>query len=412
MNSFDINLYTFIATIAIAVLGWIFALWLQGKNIKQQHKIQIKYDIYKQFVQIHKEAQDTLSKLGASTGTPFILMESSMIPFDLKLKKQFKDVWLPYSESECVFEGEQKWTSYVQDIKRFYSEFSNKNVSLLYVFEDWTAALGSLIPAKDTLFKEISLLQKTINEQSDLLQMYSVKSGHDWRKWDRAEIQKIADNIRDGAYGIGCYLGDFMVLVHNELLAKYFKQKRLTRKTLDPKYKVLTMNGIVENVDHEKFEQMKIYKNILIALAQENLDRALPPKGTISPEYERFLRSVIAGVCPSCNNPIEVFDMEKAENSFCFNYICGHSWKGFTIQETISIKELYKIKTARPGFGWLRKVVQGWKPSGDPKLNKGVDVYMDVNREKNEYHQIVKEHQTENILHEEHEPLTEHKAKK
>lgn len=48
----------------------------------------------------------------------------------------------------------------------------------------------------------------------------------------------------------------------------------------------------------------------------------------------------------------------------------------------INIKELYKIKIARPGFGWLRKIVQGWKPSGDPKLNKGVDIYMDVNREK------------------------------
>jgi len=412
MNNINIDLYTLIATIATAVIGWLVALWLQGKNIKQQHKIQIKYDIYRQFVQIHKESQDTLSKLGASTGTPFILMESSMIPFDLKLKKQFKDIWLTYSESECVFEGEQKWTSYVRDIKRFYSEFNNKNVSLLYVFEDWTAALGSLIPVKDTLFKEISLLQKTINEQSELLQMYSVKNGHDWRKWDRTEIQKIADNIRDSTYGIGCYLGDFMVLVHNELLSKYFKQKRFTRKTLDPKYKVLTMNGIVENVDHEKVEQMKVYKNILTVMAQENLDRFLPPRGTISPEYEKFLRSVISGICPCCNNPIEVFNMEKAENSFCFNYICGHSWKGFTIQETIGIKELYKIKTARPGFGWLRKVVQGWKPSGDPKLNKGVDVYMDVNREKNEYHQIVKEHQTENVLHEEHEPLTEHKVKK
>jgi len=134
MNNINIDLYTLIATIATAVIGWLVALWLQGKNIKQQHKIQIKYDIYRQFVQIHKESQDTLSKLGASTGTPFILMESSMIPFDLKLKKQFKDIWLTYSESECVFEGEQKWTSYVRDIKRFYSEFNNKNVSLLYVF--------------------------------------------------------------------------------------------------------------------------------------------------------------------------------------------------------------------------------------------------------------------------------------
>jgi len=78
---------------------------------------------------------------------------------------------------------------------------------------------------------------------------------------------------------------------------------------------------------------MKLFKEQLINLAQNNLDRALPPKGTISPEYEKFLRSIIVGVCPSCNNPIEVLNMENSENSFCFDYICGHSWKGFTIEE-------------------------------------------------------------------------------
>ncbi len=34
---------------------------------------------------------------------------------------------------------------------------------------------------------------------------------------------------------------------------------------------------------------------------------------------------------------------------------------------------------------------------------------MDVNVEKNEYHQVVKDDKTKKVLHEEHEPLTEHK---
>jgi len=407
-KSNNIGIYV---TIALAVIGWIIALILQRKNLKDQHKTQIKYDIYKQFVSLHKEMQDSISKLGAHASPPLILMSSSMIAFDLKLTKEYKGQWIPWTEQECLFEGEKKWTSSTQELLDLYSDFSNKFLNMLYVAEDWASALKPLLPTKDVLFKETEYLKKQIHEQLGILQIYSSKHGHDWRIWDQKDIEKITQSINNDAMAIGSYLHDFMVLIHNELLSSYFGHKRLTRKTLDSKFKVLVKGAIVENIDHEKVEQMKIYKNTLTALAQEKLDHALPPKGTISPEYEKFLRSVIAGVCPSCNNPIEVFNMEKAENSFCFNYICGHSWKGFTIQETISIKELCKIKTARPGFGWLRKVVQGWKSSGDPKLSKGVDVYMDLNREKNEYHQIVKEHQTENVLHEEHEPLTEHKMK-
>lgn len=410
-NSFDINLYTLIATIATAVIGWLIALWLQGKNIKQQHKVQIQYDIYKQLVQARKDLQEPLNELGASVVTPFILMDSSMIPFQLKLKKQYKDLWFEYTESECLQDGEQKWNSYVNNIKSTASKFINKYIVFIGIFEDWEAALSPLIHTKDTLFFEIQKLKKNIDSQADYFQMYSINKGHDWRTWDKGDLSKRSEDIRDSAFTIGSYINDFMVLVHNELMAKYFNHYRATRKTLDPQYKVLTCDGLIENVDHKKVAQMKLFKDQLINLAQSNLDRALPPKGTISAEYEKFLRSVIAGVCPSCNNPIEVLNMKKSENSFCFDYICGHSWKGFTVEETINIKELYKIKTARPGFGWLRKIVQGWKPSGDPKLKDGVDVYMDVNREHNEYYQVVKEHKTDKVLHEEHEPLTEHRAK-
>jgi hypothetical protein len=404
--------YTLLITIAVSVAGWVIALLLQGRNIKHQHKVQVRYDIYKQFVQLHENIQNALSELGAGASTPFTLMESSMIPFNLNLKKEYKGIWLPYSEQECVFEGEKKWTNYVQEIGNSYLDLSGKYVSFLYIFEEWAAALNGLIPIKYILLKEIDRLQKIINEQTNVLRMYPVNNGHDWRKWDREEIENIVDNIKNSTYEIGSYLGDFMILVHNKLLAKYFKHKRLTRKTLDAKYKVLTIAGIIENVDKKKVRQMQIYKSKLLTLAQDNLDKSLPPKGTITPEYENFLRSITNGICPTCSNPIEVISMETDENSFCFNYICGHSWKGITIIEAINIKELYIIKIARNGVKWFRKIVQGWKSSGDPKLKHGVDVYMDVNREKNEYHQIVSDHQTKKTLHEEHELLTDHKIGK
>lgn len=179
-------------------------------------------------------------------------------------------------------------------------------------------------------------------------------------------------------------------------------------KIFDQKFNVLAKGAIVENVDWTMVKKTEVWKAELISYANEQLKKSGSPNGNISPEYEKFLNSVASGICPNCTAPILVMEAEKLKNSFCYRYACGHSWKGISFQERLSIKELIKIKIIREGFGIVRRIVQGWKSSGDPKLKNGVHVYMDVNRERNEYHQVVKEHQTENILHEEHEPLTEH----
>lgn len=411
MEEINIDSWTLIATIFLAIIGWLVSLWLQRKNLKDQHRTQIQYDIYKQLVQARKELQEPLNDLGASVVTPFILMDSSMIPFTLKLKKQYKNSWFEYSESECLLDGEQKWNKYVNGIKDSVSKFINKYIIFISIFEDWEAALSKLINTKNILAYEIQKLKKSIDSHADYFQTISSEKGHDWRNWDRKDLEMRTNDIRDCAFTIGSYINDFMVLAHNELMAKYFNHKRSMRITLDPKYKVLVKDMLIENVDHKKVAEMKINKDKVISYAQALLDRSLPPKGTIDPDYEKFLRSVISGFCPTCNNPIEVYSFEESDNSFCFNYLCGHSWKGITIEETISVSELIKTKTARPGFGWLRKTTQGHKQSGDPKLKKGVEVYMDVNREKNEYHQIVTDNETKEVLHEEHEPLTEHRPK-
>lgn len=323
LENFNIDFYTLLATISVTIIGWLVALWTQNRNIKQQHKIQIKYDIYKQFVQIRKDIQDSIIKLGGSTIAPFALMDSNMVPFNLKLQKQYKDTWLPYNEPECVFEGEEKWTSYVQEIRNLYFEFSNKYIMLLGVFEDWAAALNSLMNIRNILYKEVERLRKNIEEQSGVLQIYSSKNGYDWRKWNRKEIEIIADNIKNSSYEIGCYLNDFMILVHNELLTKYFKQKRVIRKTLDSKYKVLTKKGIIENVDYKKVKLMKVYKDKLIKLAEEHLNAT---EKQILSEDEFFLRSIINGNCPTCSNLIEVYDIKKERDNICFDFICGHRW--------------------------------------------------------------------------------------
>jgi hypothetical protein len=54
--------------------------------------------------------------------------------------------------------------------------------------------------------------------------------------------------------------------------------------------------------------------------------------------------------------------------------------------------------------------IQGWFPSGDPKLKKGVDIVRIIDREKKEKHHIVTDLATGEVIHEEHEPLSQHKS--
>ena len=339
----NINLLTLAVTVVIAIVGWIFALILQHRNIKHQHKVQIRYDIYKQFVQLHKDIQNTVIKLGTTANPPFILMNSCMIPFELELKKEFKEQWIPWSEMECVHEGEKKWNSFIQELNLLYFDFGNKYIGILYIFEDWTAALNPLLPAKDILIKETERLKKHINDQLEVLRMYSVNRKHDWRKWDQKEIEEISKKINEDASEIGCYWEDFMILIHNELLSKYFGYTRPTRKTLDPKYKVLTKKGITESMDWKQIKKMKVHKEKLTKIAENQLKN---PSTFISPENTKILDSIIKNICPVCNNSIEVFEIKKTANSLNFQYTCGHNWEVNTPQKTNYLKTLLKKTTA------------------------------------------------------------------
>lgn len=404
-----LDILTISVTIIIAILGWLISLFLQRKNLKDQHRIQVKYDIYKEFVSLRKEAQDSINKLGGSASSPLIIMSSSMIPFELGLKKEYKDQWIPYSEQECLFEGEQKWNSFVKNLYDLYFDFSNKFLDVMYLTEDWASPLKELLKTKQTFSEEVNKLKKNIKNNLDILQSYPHTNGHDWRNWNKEEIEKVIQAISNDTLSVGMYLSDFMVLVHNELLASYFKHKRPTRKTLDVKYKVLTKNGIVENVDWVLKEKTESMTNDLISYAKRELEKYSNQNGYISNEYKNFLISVSSGNCPNCTTPILVMNMEKTENTFCYQYACGHSFKGISIQETITIRDLIKVKKVSEIFGKLRTIVQGWKSSGDKRITDGVEYYMDVNKERNEYHQVVKDYKTGEVLHEEHEPLSDHR---
>lgn len=238
----SVDFLTLFATIAVTLIGWVVALLLQRSNAKYQYVIQVRYEIYKLLLKSSQQTQEKLNEL-VVTSAPLVLMESSMVPFNLGLKKEYKDVWLPYTEQECLFAAEKKWNEFISSTFDKYFEFSNQYLEMRYIFDGWSSAIVSLIETQNLLNKEVEESQKRILKNIKKLQSYTSKNGHDWRKWNKEEIQEITQIIVKETMLIGMYIHDLMVLVHNELLSKYFKYKKPVRKTLDPEYKVLTENG-------------------------------------------------------------------------------------------------------------------------------------------------------------------------
>jgi hypothetical protein len=252
----NIDKLTLAVTILLAIIGWLVALWLQRSNARHEHKIQVWYDIYKQLLKCSQETQGKLAELGAMS-SPLILMETTMIPFNLKLKKEYKDECIPYNEQECLHDGEKKWLDFIRDAYDKYFSFVGNNNEMLIAFEGWEAALKPLMHAKKVFSNESSTLSRKIHRDIGKLQMYNIEHGHDWRKWKKDEIDLIVNQIRENSFIISCYISDLMTLVHNELLANHFKYKKSVRETLDPKYKVLTQEGLILRLEDNHEQKLK-----------------------------------------------------------------------------------------------------------------------------------------------------------
>ncbi|TSA44814.1 hypothetical protein D4R52_03630 [bacterium] len=110
--------------------------------------------------------------------------------------------------------------------------------------------------------------------------------------------------------------------------------------------------------------------------------------------------------CAVCNTA------RDGDSRFCkrCNRETGNLFKREQI-ENLKMHTSISAKQKRPGFGFVKKLFQGFKLSGDPRLADGVDVQMVADCEKNEWHHIVKDNKSGKIIHEEHELLAEHRSK-
>ena len=91
---------------------------------------------------------------------------------------------------------------------------------------------------------------------------------------------------------------------------------------------------------------------------------------------------------------------------------CGKIGKHYTAIAS-AVVEIHSSMTARQkrkGFPkFIKEIIQGRFPSVNPKLKKGVDKVRIIDKEKNEYHEVVKNAETGEITREVHEPLSQHR---
>jgi hypothetical protein len=93
---------------------------------------------------------------------------------------------------------------------------------------------------------------------------------------------------------------------------------------------------------------------------------------------------------------------------------CGKKGKDCKViaKATVGISASLRARKKQKGVGrFTKEILQGQFPSGDPKLKRGVDKVRIVDREKKEYHEVVENAETGEIIREVHEPLSQHKSK-
>jgi len=324
---------TLIVPIVIAIAGWIIAVIIQGYTLRKKHRIDIRYDIYKQFVTLHKKLEKNLHQFSANTLDPFLQMKGAMIPSTIEI--------LNKSTSNCLQDANKIWLDYYEKLQSNYFQFNDEYLNMLYLFEDWNAPLEKLLSTTNTYSQVVNHLQGNIYKNLSTLQLYQSKADYDWRNWDQKEIKDIIESIKSDILDISYYTIDLMILIHNELLGKHFRQKRLIRKTTSEKYKVLTKKGICIRLDKTLIKKLAKNKKVLINVIEQALDTETIPT---QENLKKSISLLKNGVCPKCKNKIDIYNIEKKDGYIFFKFTCGDVWETVIRQEKMKVKEYIYIK--------------------------------------------------------------------
>lgn len=91
---------------------------------------------------------------------------------------------------------------------------------------------------------------------------------------------------------------------------------------------------------------------------------------------------------------------------------CGKTGKDcrVVVKTTIGIRTGITARHKRKGFRkFMAEMVSRWRPSKSPELPNGVQEDRVIDKGRDEYHHIVRDARTGEVIHEEHETLSEHK---
>ena len=101
----------------------------------------------------------------------------------------------------------------------------------------------------------------------------------------------------------------------------------------------------------------------------------------------------------------------QKENSFCGSCKTNTpSDINISVSETIKVRDSFRMRKFVTGIKkFMSEFLGGWFPSGDSKFPDGVNKSRTIDREKDEYHEVVKKYGTDETIHETHESLSKHR---
>lgn len=230
------------APLLIAILVVIIAWRLQARS-DQENRLetiqnQIRYEIYQNLTELYGDFIDKASALVKITSFPFILMQASLILGNVTRNPQH----ITQGQQQAVAE----WQKFIAESNEIYFQFSRSLISLMGVFEAWEAVLVTCKPSYLLAYNSINVLQVDVLAY---LNYFGGLPQTQWQTWNQVAIQNRADQLKTRILREPYYFYDLMVIVHNEILAKYFGHYRDYRRPTISTEIVLTKEGFKEAAD-------------------------------------------------------------------------------------------------------------------------------------------------------------------
>lgn len=158
---------------------------------------------------------------------------------------------------------------------------------------------------------------------------------------------------------------------------------------------------------------MDVCLNEIQNYAQQEIARLNESGAIITPEYQKVLDDFANGKCLVCQRSIVGGKIERFKEGKKYIFNCGHTWTHMLFSDSITIHDSIRARMKKHGIGkFVWELLQGWFPSGDPKLSKGVFQKRLIDKENNQYEHLIVDQKTGTILHKENERLSDHHQKK